>query len=71
MWVSGISVKGQKKKIKSLLRWIDRTKIILHVLQSRTSSDPVVIPVSPNDISRSNVIVETVSSVILAFVSKQ
>lgn len=69
MWVSGISVKGQKKK--SLLRWIDRTKIILHVLQSRTPSDPMVIPVSPNDISGSNVIVEMVSPVILAFVSNQ
>ena len=71
MWVSRISVKGQKNIVKSLLRWMDRTKIILHVLQSRTPSDPVVIPVSPNDISSSNVIVETVSSVILAFVSKQ
>lgn len=71
MWVSRISVKGQKNKVKSLLRWMDRTKIILHVLQSRTPSDPVVIPVSPIDISSSNVIVETVSSVILAFVSKQ
>lgn len=50
---------------------MDRTKIILHVLQSRTPSDPVVIPVSPNDISGSNVIVEMVSSVILAFVSNQ
>lgn len=65
---SGVSGRGQK----SLLRWIDRTKIIMHVLQPRTPSDPVIIPVSPKGISSSNVVLEMVNSVVLlAFVSNK
>lgn len=68
MGFSGVSGRGQK----SLLRWIDRTKIIMHVLQPRTPSDPVIIPVSPKGISSSNVVLEMVNSVVLlAFVSNK
>lgn len=48
---------------------MNRTKIILHVLQSRKTSDPIIIPVSPDGISGSNVILEMVNSVVLLALS--